>query len=101
MVVAFFPQILFINLVKTMNYNCEKWLQLIFCQFHPKADETLSLIRHILTQPGCIRQRGRILEVELERLDSGVQGDTLDEVLEKLRKDNHLNIPDGRKLVIW
>lgn len=92
---------LFINLVKTMNYNCEKWLQLIFCQFHPKADETLSLIRHLLTQPGRIRQRGQILEVELERLDSGVQANTLDKVLEKFREDNHLNLPDGRKLVIW
>ena len=92
---------LFINLVKTMNYNCEKWLQLIFCQHHPKADETLSLIRHVLRQPGRIRQRGQILEVELERLDSGVQANTLDKVLEKFKEDNHLNLPDGRKLVIW
>ncbi len=92
---------LFINLVKTMNYNCEKWLQLIFCQYHPKADETLSLIRHVLTQPGRIRQQGQVLEVELERLDSGVQANTLDKVLEKLKKDNQLHLPDGRKLDIW
>lgn len=92
---------LFINLVKTMNYNCEKWLQLIFSQYHPKADETLSLIRHVLTQPGRIRQRGQILEVELERLDSGVQAGTLDKVLQKLKEDNHLLLPDGRELAIW
>ena len=92
---------LFINLVKTMNYNCEKWLQLLFCQYHPKADETLSLIRHVLIQPGRIRQRGQVLEVELERLDSGVQANTLEKVLEKLNKDNNLLLPDGRKMKIW
>jgi len=92
---------MFINLVKTMNYNCEKWLQLIFCQYHPKADETLSLIRHVLTQPGRIRQRGQILEVELERLDSRIQANTLDKVLEKLKENNYLLFPDGRKLAIW
>ncbi len=92
---------LFINLVKTMNYNCEKWLQLIFCQYHPKADETLSLIRHVLTQPGRIRQRGQTLEVELERLDSDVQANTLDKALKKIKEDNHLTLPDGRKLEIW
>ena len=92
---------MFINLVKTMNYNCEKWLQLLFCQYHPKADETLGLIRHVLTQPGRIRQKGQVLEVELERLDSGVQAHTLDKVLEKLKEDNYLHLPDGRKLAIW
>ena len=92
---------MFINLVKTMNYNCEKWLQLVFCQYHPKANETLSLIRHVLTQPGRIRQRGQILEVELERLDSATQARSLDSVLENLKENNHFNLPDGRKLVIW
>jgi len=84
-----------------MNYNCEKWLQLIFCQYHPKADETLSLIRHVLTQPGRIRQRGQTLEVELERLNRKVQAKTLDAVLKKLKEDNCLQLPDGRKLRIW
>jgi len=92
---------LFINLVKTMNYNCEKWLQLIFCQYHPKADETLSLIRHVLTQPGRIRQRGQTFEVELERLDSETQAKTLDKVLENLKENNYLSLPDGRQLAIW
>ena len=91
----------FINLVKTMNYNCEKWLQELFCQYHRKSDETLSLIRHVLTQPGRIRQRGRTLEVELERLDSEVQAKSLDQVLENLKEHNCLRLPDGRELAIW
>ncbi|VAW15536.1 hypothetical protein MNBD_BACTEROID05-659, partial [hydrothermal vent metagenome] len=39
-----------------------------------------------LTQPGRLRQQGEILEVELERLDSGVQANTLDKALENLKK---------------
>jgi len=92
---------MFINLVKTMNYNCEKWLQQIFCQYHPHANETLDLIRHVLTQPGRIRQCGQMIEVELERLASEVSAKTLDQVLKKLKKDNDLLLPDGRKLKIY
>jgi len=84
-----------------MNYNCEKWLQQLFMQDHPKADETLSLIRHILKQPGRIRQRGEIFEVELERLDNEVQTNSLDSVLKNINKHNYLRFPDGRKLAIW
>jgi len=92
---------MFINLVKTMNYNCEKWLQLLFSQYHPKQDETLSLIRHVLIQPGRIRQRGQVLDVELERLDSEVQAKSLDKVLQNLKDNNYLKLPDGRELAIW
>lgn len=91
---------MFINLVKCMNYNCEKWLQELFCQYHPKRDETLSLIRQVLTQPGRLRQRGQVLEVEIERLDSQVQANSLDRVIEKLRQYNDLTLPDGRRLEI-
>ncbi len=91
---------MFINLVKCMNYNCEKWLQELFCQYHPKRDETLSLIRRVLTQPGRLRQRGQVLEVEIERLDSQVQANSLDKVIEKLRQYNDLTLPDGRRLEI-
>jgi len=90
-----------INLVKTMNYNCEKWLQVLFCQYHRKADETLSLIRHVLTQPGRVRQRGAVFEVELERLDSDVQAKSLDQVLENLKEHNYLRLPNGQALAIW
>ena len=92
---------MFINLVKCMNYNSEKWLQELFCIYHPKKDETLSLIRRVLTQPGRIRQRGQILEVELERLDSEVQANSLDKVLGNLKENNELTLPDGRQLAIW
>jgi hypothetical protein len=92
---------LFINLVKCMNYNSEKWLQDLFCRYHPKKDETLSLIRRVLIQPGRIRQRDQRLEVELERLDSAVQANSLDKVLENLKENNGLTLPDGRQLVIW
>ena len=92
---------MFINLIKTMNYNSEKWLQQLFCQYHPKADETLSLIRQVLMQPGRLRQQGETLEVELERFDSEVQARSLDQVLENLKENNYLKLPDGRRLAIW
>jgi len=38
----------------------------------------LSLSRHLLSQSGYIRQWGQILEVDLERLDTRVQANTLD-----------------------
>ena len=84
-----------------MNYNCETWLQDLFCRYHAKQDETLSLLRGVLTPPGRIRQRDTVLEVELERLDREVQAASLDKVLEKLRRYNYLRMPDGRKLDIW
>ena len=92
---------MFINLIKAMNYNCEKWLQELFSRYHPKQDETLSLIRGVLTTPGRIRQRDNVLEVELERLDSEVQAASLDKVLETLREYNYLRLPDGCRLDIW
>ena len=91
---------LFINLVKSMNYNSEKWLQILFCQFHPKKDETLSLIRRVLKAPGRVRERAGRVEVKLERLDSRVQANSLDRVLEKLNEYNYLRLPDGRELDI-
>ncbi len=92
---------LFINVIKSMNYNCEKWLQDLFCQCHPKKDETLSLIRSVLKLPGRIRACDGGIEVELDRLDSGVQANSLDEVLKKLKQYNYLRLPDGRTLDIW
>ncbi len=68
---------LFINLIKCMNYNSEKWLQDLFCKYHPKKDETLSLIRQVLKTPGRVRQQGGVVEVELERLDSESQATSI------------------------
>jgi len=91
---------LFINVVKAMNYNCEKWLQDLFCQYHPKQDETLSLIRQVLKTPGRVRHGRDVVEVELERLDNKVQAESLDKVLGKLEEDGYMRLPDGRKLAI-
>lgn len=91
---------MFINLVKCMNYNSEKWLQDLFCKYHPKKDETLSLIRQVLKTPGRVRHQGDVVEVELERLDSEVQATSLDRVLDNLYEYNYLRLPDGRRLDI-
>lgn len=91
---------LLINLVKAMNYNCEKWLQELFCQYHPKDDETLSLIRQVLKTPGRVRHCEGIVEVELERIDNRVQAESLDRVLAKLEESGYMRLPDGRTLAI-
>jgi len=91
---------LFINLIKAMNYNCEKALQDLFSQYHPKKDETLSLIRHVLKTPGWIRLGRNLVEVKLERLDSKTAAMSLDRVLEALSKKDYFKLPDGRELAI-
>ena len=91
---------LFINLIKAMNYNCEKALQDLFSQYHPKKDETLSVIRHVLKTPGWIRLGRNLVEVKLERLDSKTQAESLDRVLETLSEGGHFKLPDGRELAI-
>ena len=89
---------LFINAIKAMNYNAEKWLQLLFKKHHAKLDETLSLIRSLWRQPGRIREDGRVVEVELEPLDIGAMRATLQQVLEELNQTKGLRLPDGRML---
>ncbi len=91
---------LFFNAIKAMNYNAEKWLQILFKDFHPKSDETLSLIRSLWRQPGRVREVGRVMEVELEPLDMRCMQQSLAKVLEKLQENNHLRLPDGRFLRI-
>jgi hypothetical protein len=91
---------LLINMVKAMNYNVEKWLQEIFEIYHPKKDEVLSLIRNLCRQPGRVIQTATTVRVELTRLDNGPMRASLDKVLEKLKKNNWLNLPDGRNLEI-
>ena len=91
---------LFINSIKAMNYNSEKWLQLIFKKYHAKADETLSLIRSLWSHPGRIREDGRLVEVELEPPDLTPMRETLQSVLEELSENNNLRMSDGRLLRI-
>lgn len=87
-----------INLVKAMNYNWEKWLQQSFVQVHPKTDETLSLIRRVITQPGRIRTRGNTLEVEVERLDNATHAASLEQVIDKFNQYGYFRLPNGSEL---
>ena len=91
---------MFINAIKAMNYNAEKWLQIFFKGCHPKPDETLSLIRSLWKQPGKIRATGNVVEVELDPLDDRSMQNSLGKVLEKLKENNYLKLPDGRLLQI-
>lgn len=91
---------LFINAIKAMNYNAEKWLQEILKECGYKSDETLSLIRSLFRQPGKIRSSGRVVEVELKALEIKSMKQSLDKVIEKLNKNRHLRLPDGRTLRI-
>ena len=91
---------LLINTVKCMNYNVEKWLQEIFNKHHSKQDETLSVIRNLCKQPGRVTDTPQGLRVELVKLDSVVMSTTVDKVLENLKENNWLKLPDGRNLEI-
>jgi hypothetical protein len=92
---------LFINAIKAMNYNVEKWLQIKFKKrYHSKADEILSLIRSLWKQPGRIREDGRLVEVELEPPDGKSIQESVREFLEDLSQVNGLRMVDGRLLRI-
>ena len=92
---------LFINAIKALNYNAEKWLQIMFQKHHNKGDETLSLIRSLWRQKGQIRKKGRTVEVELNPLDVKAMRITLDKVLSNLNEINCLRLPDGARLEIF
>ena len=87
---------LLINAVKAMNYNAEKWFQSQFKKVHRKTDETLSLVRSLWQQPGQIRRHPHLLEIKLRPLDSGSMQESLEKILEKLKENNQLRLPDGR-----
>ena len=91
---------LFINSIKAMNYNCEKWMQLKLKKYHTKLDEVLSLIRSLWKQPGQIWEDGRLVEVRLEPLDNRQMQETLKLFLEELSQNNGLRMADGRLLRI-
>ena len=91
---------LFINAMKAMNYNAEKWLQIFFKEYHYKVDETLSLIRSLWRQPGRIKREGHVVKVALEPLDQRSMQASLEKVLEKLKETNCLRLPDGKLLRI-
>ena len=91
---------LFINSIKAMNYNSEKWLQLIFKKYHAKTDETLSLIRNLWRHPGRVREDKQLVEVELDPINMRSMHQTLIKVLEDLNQNQCLRMSDGRLLRI-
>jgi len=91
---------LFMNALKALNYNSEKWLQKIFNRFHAKQDEVLSLIRSVIRHPGEIRSGATTVEVRLKTFPSAAMGRSLDKVLKILQDNNDLRFADGRRLVI-
>ncbi len=91
---------LFINAIKAMNYNVEKWLQIKFENYHSKTDEVLSLIRSLWRQPGKVREDRRLVEVELELLDGKALRESLRKFLEELSQNKGLRMADGRLLRI-
>lgn len=91
---------LFMNALKALNYNSEKWLQKIFNCFHAKQDEVLSLIRSVIRHPGEIQFGESQVEVRLKALPSGAMGRSLDNVLEILQENGDLRFADGRRLII-
>jgi len=91
---------LLINMVKAMNYNAEKWLQEILKKYHKKEDETLSLLRQFFRLPGRIQFGEKQVTVELKLPDSAIVARTLSNLLENLKENNWLRLPDGRNLDI-
>ncbi len=91
---------LFINAIKAMNYNAEKWFQIMFQEHYPKPDETLCLIASLWKRPGKIKTDGPTVDVVLDPLEMKAMRESLRKVLEKLRENNHLRLPDGRLLRI-
>ena len=89
---------LFLNAIKALNYNSEKWLQKIFIKFHAKEDETLSLIRSLLKHPGQIRENESLVEVVLDPIDSKTMRQTAKKVLDGIDQNRGIRLPDGRLL---
>jgi len=89
---------LLINAIKAMNYNAEKWFQAEFARHHAKYDETLSIVRNLWQQPGEVCIQEQKVEVKLRKLDNAPMQASLERVLEKLKDNNQLRLPDGRWL---
>lgn len=91
---------LFLNALKVLNYNSEKWLQKIFQKHYSKEDEILSLIRNLFKQPCKIRENERLMEVVLDPMSSAAMSKAVETILKKLSKTNDLRLPDGKILRI-
>ena len=91
---------LLINMVKSLNYNCEKSLQELLQAFHPKSDETLAIIIQLIQQPGKIRVSSGTFEVEVDRLPTEQHAKNCDQLITELSKQNLLTTPFGTEIVM-
>lgn len=91
---------LFLNTLKVVNYNSEKWFQKVFQKFHAKDDEILSLIRNLFKHPGKIKENNRMMEVVLSPIHSRPIRRSVESVLENINKNSGIRLPDGRLLRI-
>jgi Transposase DDE domain len=89
---------LLINLIKSLNYNCEKSLQELLQVFHKKTDETLAIIIQLIQQPGKIKiNKGRI-EIEINRLPIGSHARSCDQLIHELSRQHLLVTPFGTEI---
>lgn len=86
---------LVINMVKTMNYNCEKELQKLLLKHHDRKDETLSIITHLVQQPGRVRKRSDLIEVEIDRMPTERHAKSVDLLVREMNQMGILKTPDG------
>ncbi len=91
---------LFLNAIKALNYNSEKWLQKAFQKFHAKEDEILSLIRNLIKQPGQLRANESVVEVIIDPFESKAMRETVKMVLDGVDQNGGTRLPDGRLLRI-
>jgi len=91
---------LLINMVKSINYNCEKSLQELLQTFHPKSDETLAILIQLLQQPGKIRVNDGKLEVEVNRLPTEHHAKSCDQLIGELSKQNLIVTPFGTEVIM-
>ena len=91
---------LLINMVKSLNYNCEKSLQELLQAFHPKSDETLAIIIQLIQQPGKVRVNDGKLEVEVSRMPTELHALSCDQLITELSKQHLLVTPFGTEIVM-
>ncbi len=89
---------LFVNAIKVLNYNSEKWLQSILKKYYPKEDETLVTLQALWNIPGRIYRTSSTVRVELEPMNTLAKRSGIAKMLEELNKNNMLRMPDGKKM---
>ncbi len=91
---------LLINMIKVLNYNCEKSLQELLQALHPKSDETLAIIIQLIQQPGKIRVIDGAFEVEVNRMPTEQHAKSCDQLITELSKQHLLITPFGTEILV-